>query len=370
MNAQSEYAAAGVDPAKITPFKRAMQEVGKKTAHLPRKREVEAWASAHDVCYRYTGNKPHVFVKTLEGLGNKDWIAQWMYQHGPTGKSFFDDIGADTAFMAVNDTIANGALPVVYVDEVAAPDSDWFTDPRRSQDLADGFFAACFIAGMALLAGESPAYRYLIRAEPPVTGAPVLGGCVTGILAPSTIDIGEHRIRPGDHIIGVASSGLHANGISLVIKRALTLPDQFLTTLPNGYTLGEEALIPTRSYVALVEELVYNRRLDVHAFLPGTGDGVAKLGVYRYTKRIHSWLPVPPLFLFLRELGVSTEDLLTTFNWGVGYYIFVAPKDVNRTLDGCAGAGYTAADVGSVEEGPPITFFGPEGNMPLYPQAG
>src|SRR3989338_8182918 len=108
------------------------------------------------------------------------------------------------------------------------------------------------MAGMALPAGESPSLRYLIKAELPVKSAPSLSGCAIGIIAPKSREITGYDLRAGDHILGATSSGIHANGISLVIKRALSLPDKFLTKLPNGNRLGEEALIPTRCYVGLV----------------------------------------------------------------------------------------------------------------------
>lgn len=96
------------------------------------------------------------------------------------------------------------------------------------------------------------------------------------IVAPPERMVTGENLRAGDRIIGVTSSGLHSNGISLVIKRAMTLKDKFLHQLPNGMTLGEEALIPTRSYVALVEALLENN-IEIHSFLGGTGGGISKI---------------------------------------------------------------------------------------------
>ena len=248
----SEYAEAGVDYTKIEPFKEAMVMAGKKTMHFPNRRKVfieEDVLHAHGAVFEYRGTLPHIWCQTQEGLGNKNWIAEWMYKF-TEGGTYYRGISIDAALMAVNDLIAQGAMPVVYTDEVAAGDSEWFQDEKRSQDLADGFVEICSLVGMALPAGESPSLRYLIKSEPPVTSAPSLSGCVTGIVAPKSRLITGHKLAAGDCIIGVTSSGLHCNGISLVIKRALTLQEKFLTRLPNGKALGEEALIPTRSYVA------------------------------------------------------------------------------------------------------------------------
>lgn len=361
----SEYAQAGVDYSKIEPFKMAMVQAGKKTLNFPNKREVyieEASLGAHGVVFQYRGTKPHLWCKTQEGLGNKNWIAEWMYQHAGTGRTYYEGIGIDTALMAANDVICQGALPVIYTDEVAAGDSEWFMDEKRSQDLAESFLEACKICGMALPAGESPALRYLIKAEPPVRSAPCLSGCVTGIIAPADRRITGEKLRAGDHIIGATSSGIHSNGISLVIKRALILKDKFLHRLPNGKTLGEEALIPTRSYVALVEALL-EKNVEVHSLLAGTGGGISKIAYAKrpFTYRIKKWVEeIPPLFLFMRELGVSREDCLTTFNWGIGFYIFVPEKEVDRTIQTGREAGYQLLDLGHLEEGKRCVIFEPE----------
>ncbi|MBU3965402.1 hypothetical protein KJ695_02675 [Patescibacteria group bacterium] len=354
---KGEHAKAGVDYQKIEPFKQAMIKVGKKTLNFPNSRGVfisEEVLHAHGAVYEYRGPWTHKWCKTTEGLGNKNWIAEWMRHFAGTGRSYYDGIGIDTALMAVNDLIAQGAMPVIYTDEVAAGDSDWFKDKKRSADLARGFYAVCKMVGMALPAGESPSLRYLIKSEPPVQSAPSLSGCVTGIIAPANRLITGRKLRIGDHILAAKSSGLHANGVSLVIKRALVQPDKFLTKLPNNNnTLGEEALIPTRSYVALVEAMLENE-VDIHALLPGTGSGLAKIAFDErgYSYHIKSWFDeIPPLFQFMLDIGVSLEDCLTTFNMGGGYYVYFSPEEVDSTIEIGRKAGYEIIDVGVVEKG-------------------
>jgi len=136
-----------------------------------------------------------------ESLGNKNWIAEWMYQHAGTGRTYYEGIGIDTALMAANDVICQGALPVIYTDEVAAGDSEWFMDERRSHDLAESFYQACEMCGMALPAGESPALRYLVKAELPVRSAPSLSGCVTGIIVPRSRMVTGEKLAVGDRIV-------------------------------------------------------------------------------------------------------------------------------------------------------------------------
>jgi len=364
MTEQSAYAAAGVDYTKLEPFKQAMIAAGKRTTLFPNKRDVfiaEDVMHAHGAVYEYRGAAEHIWCTTQEGLGNKNWIAEWMYQRDGTGNTYYEGIAIDTALMIVNDVIAQGAMPVVFCDHIDVGTSDWFADEKRNKDLAEGFYKVCEEVGMALPAGESAPLKYLLKSEPPVAAAPSLSGSVTGIIAPKGRLITGKDLREGDHIIAVASSGLHANGISLIIKGALELPEQFLTRLPNGRTLGEEALIPTRSYVALIEAL-QEESVEIHALLPGTGDGLGKLAFDKrpFTYRVHSWLEVPELFLYYKEqLGVSLRDCLKTFNWGGGYYIFAPAAEAERILKIGQKAGYTLEDVGVVEKGKREVIFEP-----------
>ena len=364
----SEYAQSGVDYTKIEPFKQAMKMVGRLTLGFPNKRGVVVESFDHGTVFYYdaaaTQSKYVRWSSTQEGLGNKNWISEWMYQNAGTGRTYYEGIGIDAAMMAVNDLIACGAMPVVYTDEVAAGDSEWFQDGKRAKDLADSYYRACKLAGMALPAGESPALKYLVKAELPVKSAPSLSGCVTGIIEPRTKIITGEGVRPGSVILGVPSSGLHANGISLVIKRALGLKDQFLTKVGDT-TLGDQALIPTTCYVDLVEELMKRGGGHfVQSFIPGTGGGVAKVAFDKrpFTYRIHSWVKeVPPLFQFMLELGVSLKDCLETFNWGIGYYIITDPLNVETIMKAGHTMGYEIMEIGRVEEGERKVIFEPEG---------
>jgi len=366
----SEYARSGVDYTKIQGFKDAMVATGKTTLGFPNRRDIylpDNVLHSHGAVY---GCELPDHVKandvrwclTKEGLGNKNWIAEQMYRL--TGDPHYLGIGYDNAMMAVNDVIAQGAMPVVYADEVAAGDSDWFTDVRRSAQLADSFYQACADAGMALGAGESPALRYLVKSEEPVKSAPVLSGSVVGLIYPKSRLITGQDLQAGDLIIGATASGLHANGISLVIKRGMdsdALPQGFLTTLPTGRSFGDEALIPTRCYVNLVESWLRNE-IQLHALLPGTGDGVGKLAFDKrdFTYRVFDWpRQIPPIFLFMRELGVELEDCLKTFNMGIGYYAFVPEGEAVRACEIGETVGYEMMIVGRVEAGPRQTIVEP-----------
>lgn len=367
----NEYAKSGVDYRKIEPFKEAMIETGKKTIGFVKRRGVTVRTDimhSHGAVFEIAGVPNILFCQTQEGLGNKNWIAEWMYANSGTEDTYYRAVGIDVVLMAVNDNIAQGAVPIIYTDEVAAGDSNWFMDEKRTNDLKQGFIDVCDMCSMALPAGESPSLRFLVNANPPVKSAPTLSGCVIGIINPKSRLITGEKLSVGDHIIGVASSGLHANGISLIIDKAMELPNKFMYKLPNGHTLGEEALIPTRSYVNLIESLMENE-VNISALLPGTGSGISKIAFDKrlYTYRIRTWVKdIPQIFLLMRKLGVGLKSCLTTFNWGIGYYIFVPPSEAERTIKIGTEAGYDLLDIGVVEEGERQVIFEPE-NITLPP---
>lgn len=356
----SAYAQSGVDYTKIEPFKQEMIDVGRRTFGFPNSRDVHIDPAGHGAVFQYDGSSPHKWCHVTEGLGNLNWIAEWMYER--TGHTYYDVIAWNCAQIIAIDVIAQGAMPVIWTDEVAAGDSGWFADCKRSRDYACGCLAVCRAIGCALPAGESPALRYLVSSEPPVKSAPVLSGSMTGLIAPSDNMITGEDLSAGDFIIGIPSSGLHANGISLVIERAMQMPDQFLTKVPGGRSLGEECLRPMASYVTLVEMLLA-AKAEIHAILPGTGSGIAKLAYDKreLTYRVTGWPEVPPLMKFMHQSGVSMKDCLTTFNWGVGLYLFVPDACIDQVLGLCSQHGWASAMVvGRVEKGSRQVIYEPE----------
>ena len=154
---KSAYAKAGVDYTLIEPFKQYFIEVAKKTAKFPNRRKVYIDTTAlhsHGGTFEYRGKEKHKFCNTLEGLGNRNWIAEWMYRFSGLGNTFYTGIGIDNAMMAFNDVIAQGAMPISYSDEVAAGDSEWFDDKKRAADLAQGYYEGCEMAGYVSTVGQ------------------------------------------------------------------------------------------------------------------------------------------------------------------------------------------------------------------------
>lgn len=367
----------GVDYRKLQTFKDMMVAVGRQTHEFPNRKGVFLVDAphSHGAIIEYRGPEPHRLVLTIEGLGNKNWLAEWMYMCDPAGGSRYGNIAQDLMMTGINDNIAQGADPFLMSDEIAAGTSDWFADTCRSQEFAEGTLRVCGEEGIALGSGESPAYKYLIHSTEPVVDAPTMTVHITGLVQPASRLITGENLRVGDQIVGLFANGVHDNGISLLINRGLRLPDKFFTKMPNGQTFGEAVLTPTPSYSAFVRCLLAIE-VEVHALLPGTGDGVAKLAYDKrpFTYYVHSWPKItkqPPIFAYINEiLGVSTFDMLTTFNCGIGYYAFVPPREVERTIKVAELAGHEAMLVGEVREGERMTIFGYGGKEIKLPPPG
>ncbi len=372
---QSEYAQSGVDYRLIHGFKEAMVEMGKRTHQFPNTRSVVIGKGG---VYEYIGTLSHQWKQVTEGLGNKNWIASWMERNAGTGLSYHHGIGIDTIRMATNDLLTFRALPVTYTDEVAAGLDRWYSErPQRAADLVESYYRGCLEDGMALTQGESPALKFLINTWIPEGEAPFhcpsFSGTATGIIAPKSRWLRVQNVRVGDIIIGATSSEWHCNGASLIISRAMRLKENFLTKLPNGRTLGEQALTVTRSYVPLAEKLFefFGPDIEIHHIQPITGGGITKLTTYElpFRYRIHTWVEAPPVCEFMRELGVSVEDCYTTFNMGIGLVLIVAPDELERVMFAGRLAEYELVEIGRVEEGNREVIFEPEGGLVLhYPE--
>ncbi len=378
---RSENAKAGVDYKLIDPFKARMREVARETRMFPHRWGVDI---SHGM--RYVGPHEHSWLPgpVIEGLGNKSLIAAILYAKEPNGPTYHDCIIKDAVRMASNDAIASGAMCVTLADEIVAGSSEFFADERRREDIARGLYEACESAGMALVQGESASYKYLVNPRykkliGPTALPAVFSSAVMGIYAPVSRMIDKRKLKPGDVIVGIQSSGIHANGISVIMRKAMDdrmedqqgLPDELHTKMPSGKTVGEAVMVPTICYASLVDRLFQNS-VDVHAYLPGTGGGVAKLcnvsdKSFTYKISKENWLSVPELMLYMNEIGVSLRDCITTFNWGVGYYVFVDKKDADKVVDIARQLDLQAAEVGVVEEGQRGVIFGPENDLWIPP---
>lgn len=324
------YAGTGVNYDAMDPFKRAAQLAARETAGNIRRLNggefQEFEASRGESAYLIEASKSY-FAHVEEGLGTKNRVADAMYQL--TGKSYYDQIAQDTVAMIVNDMVTLGALPLSVAMHLAVGISSWFDDQTRSTDLINGWKRACDLARCTWGGGETPTLKGCV-----VPGTVVLSGSAMGIVKPKErLIIGN--IQHGDTIVIVASSGIHANGLTLAREIADKLPEGYLTKLNNGRTYGETLLDPTHIYVGLVEDCL-DRGVDIHYAVNVTGHGWRKLmrATESFTYVIERLPKQPAIFDFLQKHGpVDDREAYGNLNMGAGFVLYVPEEDVAKVLD-------------------------------------
>lgn len=281
----------------------------------------------------------------LECLGTKSMIARAVERE--TGEDRFAAIGYDTVAAVVNDLCCAGALPLVVNAYVATGSASWYEGSRHAS-LVAGWRRACEDAGAAWGGGESPTLAGLVAAD-----EVDLAGAAVG-LVPAGVDWGGDELSPGDAIVLVASTGLHANGASLARRVAAALPEGWATELPSGRRLGDAVLVPSACYAGLVEEL-HAREVPVHYATHVTGHGLRKLMRARAEVgyRVASLPEVPEVLSFLvAAAGLDQRAAYGTFNMGAGFALVVPPAAADGALAAAAAAGHAALVAGEVVPGP------------------
>jgi phosphoribosylformylglycinamidine cyclo-ligase len=271
-------------------------------------------------------------VSGTDGVGTKLGLAIDHDAH--------DEVGVDLVAMCANDVVVVGAEPLFFLDYFSTPRLDVEVATRVIAGIAHG----CEMAGAALIGGET--------AEHPGIHASNeydLAGFCVGIVERDRIIDGT-RIVAGDAVVGMASSGLHSNGFSLIRHILKSRPNVADETL-EGRPLIEHLLTPTKIYVRAVLRLI--GKVPVKGFAHITGGGLleniprvlpAGLGV---SLRKGSWAP-PPVFGWLESIGVAPHEMHRTFNCGIGMVVIVAPADVDATLSEIAAAGEHGGVIGTV----------------------
>jgi phosphoribosylformylglycinamidine cyclo-ligase len=342
------YEQAGVDYDKIDPLKVAAQRAAASTAaQLARHGFSEIEASRGESAY-VVDVGPFYLASIVECLGSKALVADEMARL--TGNSYYASIAQDTIAMAVNDLITVGATPLVVQAYWAAGGSDWFNDAQRSQALVEGWKRACEICGVAWGGGETPALAGIVEA-----GRIDLAASCTGIVNPKQrLSVGD-ALGDGDAIVMLASSGIHANGVSLARKVAERLPNGWLTPIDEqGTRYGDALLAPTTLYSPVTEAL-WQAGIAPHYCANITGHGWRKLLRHpkALTYRIAQVPPVPTVLGFIAEhAGHDAQAAYSTFNMGAGFALFVASGDAQRCVEVAHAQGIDAWIAGRVEAGP------------------
>jgi phosphoribosylformylglycinamidine cyclo-ligase len=314
---QNAYAAAGVN------IEAADKAIELMKAWVDKARRPEmigglgGFAGLFDASVLKTYDRPLLATST-DGVGTKVAIAQAMDVH--------DTIGFDLVGMVVDDLVVCGAEPLFLQDYIACGQ----VVPERIADIVGGIAAGCELAGCALVGGETAEH-------PGLMGADHYDIAGTGVGVVEADDaLGPERVRAGDVVIAMGSSGLHSNGFSLVRHVLLQGARMRLDAVVEefGRPLGEELLVPTRIYakdcLSLIEET------DVHAFAHITGGGLAANlarvmpAELSATVDRGSWTPGPMFDLVASRGRVEQAEMERTFNMGVGMVALVPPADVDR----------------------------------------
>ncbi|MCF6745127.1 phosphoribosylformylglycinamidine cyclo-ligase [Blastococcus sp. KM273128] len=280
-----------------------------------------------------------LLASSTDGVGTKIALARQLDRH--------DTVGIDLVAMVVDDLVACGAEPLFLQDYVACGK----VVPERIAAIVTGIATGCTLAGAALVGGETAEHGDLMDAD-----EYDLAATAVGVVEADAV-LGPERVRAGDAVIAMASSGFHSNGYSLV-RRVVSAAGLDLTATPAGLDrpLGDELLEPTRIYardcLALVEELGVEA---VHAFAHITGGGLAgntarvvPPGLQAVLDR-DTWT-LPAAVRLLEEHGVPRAESERAFNCGVGMVAAVAPEQADAAVARLTGRGVPAWVVGTVRE--------------------
>ncbi|MFC4102165.1 phosphoribosylformylglycinamidine cyclo-ligase [Paenibacillus xanthanilyticus] len=287
-----------------------------------------------------------VLVSGTDGVGTKLKVAFAMDKH--------DTIGIDAVAMCVNDIVVQGAEPLFFLDYLACGK----VVPEKIEAIVAGIAEGCVQSGCALIGGETAEMPGMYSAE-----EYDIAGFTVGIVDKKKIIDGK-TIAPGDAVIGLASSGIHSNGYSLVRRLLLEQSGYSLDqTLPelDGKKLGDVVIEPTRIYVKSCLELINRVQVKGMAHITGGGfiENIPRVLPDGVNVNIEygSW-PIQPIFKLMQEKGsITNRDMFTTFNMGVGMVVVVPADQAEEAVRVAKELGEDAYRIGTVTEGSRIVTF-------------
>ncbi|KGK86911.1 phosphoribosylformylglycinamidine cyclo-ligase [Clostridium sp. HMP27] len=278
-----------------------------------------------------SGYKNPVLVSGTDGVGTKLEIAF------KTKK--YDTVGIDCVAMSVNDILCHGAKPLFFLDYLACGK----LEAEVAEQFVKGVSEGCMEAGCALIGGETAEMPGFYR-----DGEYDIAGFGVGIVDKDKIVDGSN-IKPGDTLIGIASSGIHSNGYSLVRKLITDLNEDF-----NGKSMGEVLLTPTKIYVKPILKLLESFEIKGMAHITGGGffENIPRMFKEDLTAVIDkNSFEVPDIFKHLMSLGVKEEHMFNTFNMGLGFILCIKEEDKDNILKALEELGERAYHIGNVEAG-------------------
>lgn len=278
-------------------------------------------------------------VSGTDGCGTKVKVAMVMDKH--------DTIGIDAVAMCVNDIACAGGEPLFFLDYIACGKNI----PEKIAEIVKGVSAGCVQSEAALIGGETAEHPGLMPED-----EYDLAGFAVGVVDEKDLITGEN-LKPGDVLIGMASSGVHSNGFSLV-RKVFDMTVESLNTYYDelGATLGETLLAPTRIYVKALKA-VKEAGVTVKACSHITGGGFYENVPRMLKEGTHAVInknsyPIPPIFTLMAKKGNIEEHMMyNTYNMGLGMIVAVDPADVDKTMEAMKSAGDTPYVVGTIEAG-------------------
>ena len=278
-------------------------------------------------------------VSGTDGCGTKVKLAMIMDKH--------DTIGIDAVAMCVNDIACAGAEPLFFLDYIACGKNY----PEKIAEIVSGVAEGCVQSGAALIGGETAEHPGLMPED-----EYDLAGFAVGVIDKKDLLTGE-ELKPGDILIGMASTGVHSNGFSLV-RKVFEMTKESLDTYYDelGKTLGEALIAPTVIYVKAIQS-VLNSGVAIHGCSHITGGGFYENVPRMLPENVRAVIkkdsyPVPALFDLIQKNGNIEEHMMyNTFNMGLGMVIAVNPKDVDATMKAIEDAGDKCYVVGNIVEG-------------------
>ncbi len=324
------YADAGVDMVAGDALVDAIKPFAKRTMREGVMAGIGGFGAMFEVSKKY---KEPVLVSGTDGVGTKLKLAFHLNRH--------DTVGIDLVAMSVNDILVQGAEPLFFLDYFACGKLDVAT----ATDVIKGVAAGCEQAGCALIGGET--------AEMPSMypeGEYDLAGFAVGAVEKSKIIDGS-KIVPGDVILGLASSGIHSNGFSLV-RKIIEVANPDLNADFHGRSLADALIAPTRIYVKPLLALMAS--LEVKGMAHITGGGLVEnvprvLGDHLTAVLDSASWTMPPLFKWLQEHGgVADAEMHRVFNCGIGMVVIVAPEVAEAAITQLTQAGETVYQIGHI----------------------
>ncbi|NDB33048.1 MAG: phosphoribosylformylglycinamidine cyclo-ligase [Nitrososphaeria archaeon] len=267
-----------------------------------------------------------------DGVGTKVIIANLLKK--------YDTVGIDCVAMNVNDIICIGATPISFVDYIAANKNN----ESVFVDIAKGLAVGAKKSDMPIVGGETAIMPDLFEEK---KFAFDLAGMVAGIVDKNKVIMGN-KIKPGDIIIGLASTGIHSNGYSLA-RKVLLKKYSINDTVKGLGKIGLAMLTPTEIYVKPVLDVI--SKCQVHGLANITGGAFTKLLRLKRTGFVLDMMPEPPKIMQLIEnLGVTTEEMYKTFNMGVGFCIVTPKSEVNKVMSICTKHKLVSYEIGHVSD--------------------